>query len=233
VAVAPTPSTPAAAAAIAAEANALSRKAAAIAAGAGSKEIRSRGSEIEDAAKALRRAGKAASRIAVLGAASGVDTGRTALKLARALAKNARVVLVELENSSAGAASSDPSANGLAELAAGAASFRDIITKDRSSTLHLISAGRQPSDRTKLLSSPNMEANFDALARSYNNVVVDAGVIAGPELQAVAELAPQAVLVATALSDADKASARERLIFAGFDDVTFLTGARERGVKAA
>ena len=72
--------------------------------------------------------------------------------------------------------SNEPSADGLAELARGTASFGSIITKDRLSPLHLISAGHAPVDRIDILAAPGMVTNFHALAHSYDHVVVDAGV---------------------------------------------------------
>jgi uncharacterized protein involved in exopolysaccharide biosynthesis/Mrp family chromosome partitioning ATPase len=185
-------------------------------------------STIADVAYSLHHAGFAAGRIAVLGATQGVKTSQVAIKLARALAEDSRVVLVGLASGDTAirGISIEPSANGLAELAHGEASFSEVITKDRLSPLHLISSGRAPVDRTDTLSSPGMAANIDALARSYDHVVVDAGVMVGPEIERLAEMAPHAVLIADALSSGAAASARERLLAAGFSDVTMLAGAR-------
>ncbi len=193
-------------------------------------------SAIADVANSLSHGG-AGSRIAVLGAAHGLDTSAIAIKLARSLAAFGRVVLVGLGSGDGAikAMSSDPSAAGLAELAAGMASFADIITKDKFSGLNLIASGRAPTDRIALLSSPGMQACFAALARSYDHVVVDAGAASGPEMQALGEIAPQAILLTDTLTNAVTAAARERLLFAGFDDVTLLVGARAgaAGAKAA
>ena len=168
-----------------------------------------------------------ANRIAVLGAVPGAKTGETAVKLARALAKDARVILVGLEGKSPAIEfiSSDPVAQGLAELSAGKASFRDIISKDKLSAVQVISAGRSPLERISLLSSPRLAPSFEALARSYDYVVADAGLAEGVDLEAIAELAPQAVLLAgTQANDAE--AARERLLAAGFENVTVLAGGR-------
>jgi hypothetical protein len=40
-----------------------------------------------------------------------------------------------------------------------------------------------------------MVTNFNALARSYEHVVVDAGEVAGPEIERIAKVAPHAVLI--------------------------------------
>ncbi len=199
-------------------------------------------SAIEDVAYSLRHAGEAGSRIAILGATPGLDSSATAIKLARALSQqNARVVLVGLGagDTAIKAISSDPSAAGLAELARGAASFGGIITKDRFSGLNLIAAGRAGADRIEILSSPAMTTSFAALARSYDHVVVDAGALGGQEMEAmevmeaIGEIAPHAVIVAETLAHGVTAAARERLLAAGFADVTVLLGARAAAAPAA
>jgi succinoglycan biosynthesis transport protein ExoP len=163
-------------------------------------------------------------RIALFGAAPGMDTSWTALKFARALAVHARVILVGLGTADAAirATSSDPSASGLAELAGKTASFRDVITKDKQSSLHLISSGQTPTDRDEILVAPSMAANFAALARGYDRVIIAAGAIGGPELEAIAAVAPRAILAAGTLTEAGTAAARERLLNAGFAEVTVL-----------
>jgi polysaccharide biosynthesis transport protein len=183
-------------------------------------------SSLDDVTDTLRHDGGADRCVAVFGAAQGMDTSWTALKIARALAGNARVVLVGLGSADGAirATSNEPSASGLAELAAKTASFRDIITKDRQSSLHLISSGQLPTDRGEILVAPNMATSFDALARGYDRVVIAAGAIFGPDLEAIAAIAPHAIVVAGTLTDAGTASARERLLNAGFAGVTVLGG---------
>ncbi len=191
-----------------------------------------------DAAAAVAhnlRAGTGSPRIAVLGAAPGMNTTQSAIKLARALAEEFRVVLIGLASGDTAlrAISSEPGASGLADLAAGTASFRDIITKDRLSPLHLITSGHAVSDRLALLSGPDMATNFDALARSYDYVVIDAGESAGPAIECICEIAPHAVLVAESPASVATAAVRERLLAAGFNDVIVLQGARPSAETAA
>jgi uncharacterized protein involved in exopolysaccharide biosynthesis len=183
-------------------------------------------SSLDDVTDTLRHDGGADRCVAVFGAAQGMDSSWTALKIARALAANARVVLVGLgsADSAIRATSNEPSASGLAELAAKTASFRDIITKDRQSSLHLISSGQLPTARGEILMAPNMAASFDALARGYDRIIVAAGAIFGPDLEAISAIAPHAIVVAGSLTDAGTASARQRLLDAGFADVTVLGG---------
>jgi Mrp family chromosome partitioning ATPase len=173
-------------------------------------------------------------RVAVLAAVPALgDTSAVAIKFARLLAEKADVVLVGLDagNSGIRAASSDANAKGLAELAAGSASFRDIITKDKQSSLHLISMGLAPTDRFTLLCSPVMATGFDALARSYEYVILDAGPAEGTELKVVAEIAPHAMLLAETLTDPETIAAHERLVECGFTDVTIVLAVRDKDAK--
>lgn len=171
-------------------------------------------------AEDLREAGPAC--IAVMAAEAGVRAGEVAIEIARALARSARVVLVGIDPDSPaiGQISTDPAAAGLAELTAGTASFSEIIAKDRRSAVQLISAGRKPIARIALMSSPRLAASFDALARSYDYVVVDAGAAEGADLEAIGEIAPQAVLLLGNAADGAVRAAHERLLAAEFQDVT-------------
>ena len=121
--------------------------------------------EIEQLAEDLRGAGEAARKVTILGTASGESITLTALTLARLIAQHARVVVVDLAGSSLAisAVSVDPAAPGLAELMLGEASFSQVITKDRLSRVHLVSAGRPGFDRA-LLQSPRLTLAIDALA---------------------------------------------------------------------
>jgi succinoglycan biosynthesis transport protein ExoP len=181
-------------------------------------------SSIANIAATLRRAGASSTQLAVFGAIPGMNTSQTAIKLARALAEDARVVLVGLASGDTAirGISNEPSAGGLADLARGAATFGNIITKDRLTPLHLIAAGQSPIDRIELLASPGMVVSFNALARSYDHIVIDAGEAAGPEIERIAEVAPHAVLVTDTLANA--AAARESLLTNGFADVRILVG---------
>src|ERR1700730_13161676 len=135
--------------------------------------------EIEQLADDVNTAGDAARKVTILGTAANESITLTALTLARLLARNSRVVVVGLSASSSeisaiSAASVDPDAPGLAELMLGETSFSQVITKDRSSRVHLVSAGRPGSDRA-LLQSPRLALAIDALLRVYDHVLLDAG----------------------------------------------------------
>jgi Mrp family chromosome partitioning ATPase len=118
------------------------------------------------------------------------------------------------------AISNDPSAPGIAELVRGVASFRHVITRDRVSRTHIVAAGRAPADITSVMTSERLAIGMDALARTYDHVVVDAGALPQIPLDRFARFAPHAVLVAPGLPDTALSAARDRLIAAGFADVT-------------
>ena len=190
---------------------------------------------IEDVTASVSRV-RGGRPLAVLGAADGLDTTAIAIRLARRLAEGGpRVVLVGLGAGDAAlrAIAADPEAAGLAELAGGAASFADIISRDIQSAVNLIAGGRAGADRVALLSSPLMARSFTALARSYDHVVIDGGPAWGPEMQALGEIAPHALLITDALPESVTAAARERLIAAGFDEVTLLAAGRPAASAAA
>jgi succinoglycan biosynthesis transport protein ExoP len=181
---------------------------------------------IDDVVADLSQNGSDGAPIAVFGAARGLDTSWTALKIARTLAETGSVILVGIGSADAAirTASIDPGASGLAEYADGSASFGKIITKDRQSDVHLISSGHEPTDRREILVSETVPITFEALSRSYDYVVVAAGAAGGPQLEDVAAIAACAVLVAGTLTGAGTASARDRLLDAGFEDVTVVVG---------
>jgi uncharacterized protein involved in exopolysaccharide biosynthesis len=185
-------------------------------------------SAIGEFAHNLHSAEGAASQIAFFGVAPHLGTSGIAIKFARALAQEARVVLVGFGagDTAIRAISGDPSAPGLAELADGEASFGDIITKDRTSGLNLIVSGRAPAAPGELVSAPGMLKNFKALAYTYGHVVIDVGTLDGVDLPSVAQLASHAILLVETLSNLGTDKARDRLEAAGFNDVTILVAGR-------
>ncbi|UFZ06105.1 exopolysaccharide transport family protein [Bradyrhizobium ontarionense] len=133
-------------------------------------------SELDQLAADLLAAGEGARKVTILGTAGGGAVTATALSVARTLARQARVVLVDLAGSPQmlAAASVDPAAPGLIELMLGEASFSAIITKDQATRLHLVNAGRPGADRAQL-QSPRLALAIDALLRVYDHVLLDAG----------------------------------------------------------
>ncbi len=152
----------------------------------------------------LRRAGIAAGRIAVFGAAPGIeyepDRDQAGARAGGGFAASCWSGSLPAIPRSGGFRTNRPPA-ALRNSPAARLRSASIITKDRLSPLHLISAGHAPIDRIDLLAAPGMVTNFDALAHSYDHVVVDAGAVAGPEIDRIAEIAPHAVLVAETLGE--------------------------------
>ncbi|WP_315759214.1 MULTISPECIES: lipopolysaccharide biosynthesis protein [unclassified Bradyrhizobium] len=132
--------------------------------------------EFEQLASDLLAAGEGARKVTVLGTAGGEAVTSTALAIARTMAAQTRVVLVDLAGSPQllAGVSVDPAAPGLIELMLGEASFASIITKDQASRLHLVNAGRPGADRSQL-QSPRLALAIDALLRVYDHVLLDAG----------------------------------------------------------
>ncbi len=186
-------------------------------------------STIEQIAQTLRQAGDSGRRITVIGAMRNAGTTYAAISLARALAKDANVVLVDLAFSAPNLSviSTDPNAPGIAELVRGAASFGDIITRDQFSNVHLVATGNVGNDGPALAASPMLATVIEALVRSYNHVVLDVGSAADVAVERFAPLAQRAVLVAADPANPATRAARERLMMAGFADVTLLAGAAQ------
>ncbi|MDE1973028.1 MAG: lipopolysaccharide biosynthesis protein [Hyphomicrobiales bacterium] len=183
-------------------------------------------SAIEEFAHNLQQVGFAGSQMVFFSAAPEVETAGIAIKFARAMARDARTVLVGLGAGDAAIRdiSSDPGAPSLTDLATGAASFGAIITKDRTSTLNLIASG--DGSRHSLVATPGMAQSFAALSKAYSHVIVDVGVLGGPDMTAIARLVPHAALVVETLSGLATQKARDSLIEAGFEDVTILVSGR-------
>jgi succinoglycan biosynthesis transport protein ExoP len=180
--------------------------------------------EIERLADGLRSAGTAARKITILGTASTESITLTALTIARLIARSAKVVVVDLAAASPtiSAVSADPKAPGLAELMLGEASFSQIITKDRLSRVHLVSAGRPGSDRA-LLQSPRLTLAIDALLRVYDHVLLDAGSASDLPAELLTAQARAVVVPDVSMAADARALMCDQLRAAGFSDVTMLS----------
>jgi Mrp family chromosome partitioning ATPase len=187
---------------------------------------------VEELARELRDGGETNRRITVIGAGRNVGTSTAAIALARELARQGRVVLIDLALGAPNLAAiaADPSGLGITDLINGSASFGQIITRDRHSRVHLVVAGRTPIDTHAAMASQQLLLTLEALGRSYDHVVVDAGALADAAPERLALLAPCAVLVA---GEPDHAVvAQELLTRAGFVGVSVLAGAAP-GSRAA
>jgi succinoglycan biosynthesis transport protein ExoP len=186
-------------------------------------QIASETDEVEQLADALVGAGAMARKVTVLGTASSESIALSALTLARLMARQAKVVVVDLAASSpmTSAASVDPIAPGLAELMQGAASFTQIITRDRLSRVHLVSAGRPGFDRAQL-QSPRLTLAIDALLRVYDHVLLDAGTASDLPAELLTSQG-RAVVVPDASMESDARTLMcDQLRAVGFSEVTML-----------
>jgi polysaccharide biosynthesis transport protein len=108
----------------------------------------------------------------------------------------------------------------------GEASFSQIITKDRLSRVHVVSAGRPGFDRV-LLQSPRLTLAIDALMRVYDHVLLDAGAASDLPAELLTARA-RAVVVPDASMPADaRALMCDQLRVVGFSEVTMLSKASQ------
>jgi Mrp family chromosome partitioning ATPase len=184
--------------------------------------------EIERLAADICAPGPGARKITILGTAPGESIARTALVLARLMAQELKVVVVDLAASSPviADASTDPNAPGLVELMQGEASFTQIISKDRLSRVQLVSAGRPGFDRA-VLQSPRLLLAIDALMRVYDRVVLESGTAADLPAELLTALGRAVVVPDAAMDGEARKQMSADLKAVGFSDVTMLSKACE------
>jgi succinoglycan biosynthesis transport protein ExoP len=180
--------------------------------------------EIEQLADALVGAGAAARKVTVLGTAPSESITLSALTLARLMARQEKIVVVDLVATSPTmtAVSVDPAAPGLAELMQGEASFTQIITKDRLSRVHLVSAGRPGFDRAQL-QSPRLTLAIDALLRVYDHVLLDAGTASDLPAELLTSQARAVVVPDASMASDARTLMCDQLTAVGFSEVTMLS----------
>ncbi len=184
-------------------------------------------SSIEEIADNVKLAGDAARCVGVVGAARNVGTTFSAITLARSLAEDGTVVLVDLAFGAPNLSviSTDPQAPGIADMMRGTvASFGDIITRDQYSNVNLVATGEVGNDADALAASPMLATVIEALAQSYDHVVLDLGSAADAPVEYFAALSPHAVLVTGDTAHPSTRATREGLQMAGFADVSVCGG---------
>jgi len=186
-------------------------------------------SSIDQIVQSVKQAGEGGIRIAMTGTKRNAGTTHAAITLARALAKDNTVVLVDLAFGAPNLSviSTDPNAPGIADVARGTASFGDIVTSDQYSGVHLVATGNVGNDAATLAASPMVQTVIEALAQSYGHVVIDMGSVPDVMIERFAALAQKTVLVASDPNEPATKAARERLAMAGFGDVSLLAGATQ------
>jgi succinoglycan biosynthesis transport protein ExoP len=185
---------------------------------------------LDSIVQSIRQAGEGGRRIAVAGAQRNAGTTHAAITLARALAKDDTVVLVDLAFGAPNISviSTDPNAPGIAELARGQASFGDIVTRDQYSNVHLVATGDVGNDAEALAGSAMVQTAIQALSQSYSHVVIDMGSVPDVTVERFASLPQKTVLVASDPNEQAARAAHQRLAMSGFGDVTLLAGASQQ-----
>jgi succinoglycan biosynthesis transport protein ExoP len=183
--------------------------------------------DIAELARDIGASPEAGRRVVVVGAQRHIGTTVAALALARKLSRHARVVLVDLAfaHPNLSSVAIDPDAPGIADLVRGSASFGAIISRDRDSRAHIVPAGRGGPDNAAILASERIGVALDALARTYDHVVVDAGTASDPLPEPLLRGAPRAVLVVAGVPHEAALAARDRLHVAGFAEVAMVGAA--------
>jgi polysaccharide biosynthesis transport protein len=188
-----------------------------------------------DIVDALRETSRRGCRVIVIGAARHVGTTRCAVNLARLLAANGRVVLVDLALGAPGLAAwaVDAGAPGITQLVCGRASIGQAITRDRGSNVHIVPAGQIDGEEAGVVwRSDRLRMALDALAYAYDYLVMDVGDAAETTLERVVNRASVAVLVVTTGSKSDAEFAHSRLTRAGLADVMIVQGAEPQSNAA-
>lgn len=182
---------------------------------------------IDEVARSLRGAGEGGRRIVAFGASRQIDATLATITMARALARDAKTVLVDLALGMPNlpVISSDPGAPGIADAVRANASFGEIITRDTLSRLHLIAAGRCHTEGAEIVASQRLTMMIEALARCYEHVVIFAGAVPDAAVERMFRLAPRAVLVTSDRKGTAGKAARTRLADCGFTDIATLVGA--------
>jgi polysaccharide biosynthesis transport protein len=181
---------------------------------------------VDDIAQRLRANVELGRGAAVIAATPGTPTTASALTLARALAGDAKVVLVGLVPDAAAAEAMGLEANiaGLAEVVGGAASFGQVIRRDKESRVHLVAFGRSDLGIDTILNSRRFQTMIEALAKAYDHVIIDAGDLGTGSLR-LAVMAPRGVVIASPDAQREAASACRMLAGAGFTDIAVMTTA--------
>jgi uncharacterized protein involved in exopolysaccharide biosynthesis/Mrp family chromosome partitioning ATPase len=181
---------------------------------------------VADAVRRLRESIAPGRAVAVF-SLSDAPTTQLALTLARALATDAKVVLVGLLRRAPvlDAVALRPHMPGLSDVVRGRASFGEILGKDRLSRLHVVSFGLSDVSLSALVGAGRFTVMMEALARAYDHVVIDAGRLGDHGLR-LAAVAPHCVVIAP---DKGEPAEMQRLAAAGFADIAILA---ERDARA-
>jgi hypothetical protein len=90
--------------------------------------------------------------------------------------------------------------------------------------VQVIGAGRPGADATAVYNSERLAVGIEALSRTYDHVIIDAGAAQSILSERIARLAPCAVLVAGATAAPKTEAVREHLAQSGFTDIAVYDG---------
>ena len=90
--------------------------------------------------------------------------------------------------------------------------------------MQVVPAGRVGLDAASIYRSDRLVVAVDALARTYDHVIIDAGAAPGVPADRIARLAPCAVMVAGGVAAATADAVRAHLATAGFEDIAVFEG---------
>lgn len=192
-----------------------------------SRQARAEVTSIDDVVNKLRDGGTGHC-VTFFRLAADLRTSLAALSSARLLARDWLVALVRLEADlpDLPGAMSDPHALGVTDLVAGKASFGDVIGRDRLSRAHIIPHGSAEVDIATVVESKRFLTMINALRRTYDHVIIDAGLIDDAPVAKMAAFASRAVLVTTGTEEVgDDIPAQDRLTAAGYSDLVVLVDA--------
>jgi uncharacterized protein involved in exopolysaccharide biosynthesis len=189
---------------------------------------------VNPAAERLRAALDARNRDIVLALAPDVQSAATSVVLARALARTARVALVDLAFAAPklAAISSEPQAPGLAELVRGKAAFGAVMTRDRGSRAVVIGAGQAGDDVAAILASPRLKLALDALTAANDHVVIHGGTIGDIPLERLQTLAQRVILAVPDGAEEEAKEMTQILGEAGFAPTAITTAPSRRAAEA-
>ena len=161
--------------------------------------------------------------VAVTGATPGIVTTPGALALSRALAADAKVVLVSLVPGDAAVETLGLPGDtaGIVEVVRGAASFGQVIRRDKTSRAHLVAFGWPELGIDIILGSRRFQTMLGALSKAYDHVVIDGGDLNAGGLR-LAAIAPRGVVVAAPDAEGDATAAVATMSGAGFADVAVM-----------
>ena len=185
---------------------------------------------VDDVAQRLRANAPLGRGVAVTGATAGTVTTPSALALSRTLAADAKVVLVSLVPGEAAveALGLPGDTAGIVEVVRGAASFGQVLRRDKGSRAHLVAFGWPELGIDTILGSRQFQTMLGALSKAYDHVVIDGG---DPDTGGLrlAAIVPCGVVIAAPDAQEDATAAVRTMSGAGFADVAVMAPVASEG----